>query len=667
MVTENNNLFPHSTLEVDQEFLLESVVENSPFVLWSMDDQGIIQSIRGGGLKELKLNAEQMIGNSVLEMYADDPQLIKVLQDSLAGKEFHAVVHLYNSRLETWFRPIKEKTNRTVGAMGITLVRSELEKGRTAGSQEGHCFEILKRLANVGVFSCNEQGEVQFANDYFWSCFSLIESTDSSNNAEANPRQGVIWQNLFRDENNQPLKKSSQLLASQGNYRRELKLAYPRKSIDWVLVQLNEASPGEWVGTVLDISSIKQAESMFGLQRRELEKGVQSRTLELVERNTQLSLEVEKRKQIAQELQLSRDYMEAIIRNTVDIILHLDRDGRILFMNRSVTGYDISKIVGGSLYEWIQPGHEHVMKNALERVLEKEEHVYLEMPIILVTGDYALYSTQMGPIYHQGEIIGATIVARDITREREREEQAKERLDELSHLTRLGMLGEIMATISHELKQPLLAIGNYATGSLHRIDDQNISQEQLKEVLQLIAELSLRARKIVHKTRNFATKKEIEPTPVNPQELLSKSLELVQTELKRKDIILKNELDESIAVMCVDFIQGQQVIVNLLLNAIEAISQSKKNIQHTITVRSALIESDFVQLTISDTADGIDHVSLESLFDMYHSSNKSGLGMGLAISKKIIERHSGKLRVLQTNPEGTTFEMLLPICETENC
>jgi len=332
-----------------------------------------------------------------------------------------------------------------------------------------------------------------------------------------------------------------------------------------------------------------------------------------------------------------------------------------------VTGYDTKKIVGGSLYEWVQPGHEDILKNALEKVLEKEEHVYVEVPIILVTGEYALYSTQMGPIYHQGEIIGATIVARDITREREREEQAKERLDELSHLTRLGMLGEIMATISHELKQPLLAIGNYATGSLHRIEDKNISQEQLKEILQLIAELSLRARKIVHKTRDFATKKEIEPIQVNPQELLSKSLELVQTELQRKDILLKNELDESVTVMCVDFIQGQQVVVNLLLNAIEAIGQSKKNSHHAITVRSALIEGNLMQLTITDTADGIDDDSLESLFDMYHSSNKSGLGMGLAISKKIIKRHGGKLRVLQTDPQGTTFEMILPMCDPENC
>ncbi len=668
MVVENNNLFPNTTFELDQEFLLESVVDSSPFTLWSIDDRGVIQSIRGGGLKELNLSAEEMIGQSVFDMYADNPELIKALKDSLTGKEFHAVVHLYNSNLETWFRPIKDETGQVVGSMGITLVRSELEKAHSASSQQEHCFEILKRLPNVGVFSCNERGEILFANDYFWSCFSLIETTNSSNRAGTNSRRGVCWQDLFRDENNQPLEKSTQILASQGNYRRELKPAYPRKSIEWVLVQLDETNPGEWVGTVLDISSIKQAESMFGLQRRELEKGVQSRTLELVERNTQLSLEVEKRKQIAQELQLSRDYMEAIIRNAVDIILHLDRDGRILFMNRSVTGYDTDKIVGGSLYEWIQPGHEAAMKNALERVLENEEHVYVEVPIILVTGEFALYSTKMGPIYHQGEIIGATIVARDITREREQEEQAKARLDEMSHLTRLGMLGEIMATISHELKQPLLAIGNYATGSLHRLDDGKISNEQLKEVLHLIAELSLRARKIVHKTRNFATKKEIEPIQVTPQELLSKSLELVQTELKRKDILLKNELDDSVTVMCVDFIQGQQVIVNLLLNAIEAISHSKKkNIQHSITVRSALLEGDVVQLTISDTADGIDEDAARNLFEMYHSSNKSGLGMGLAISKKIIERHGGKLRVLQTGPEGTTFEMILPMCDTDAC
>ncbi len=667
MTSDMKRLLENPAQGVNENFLLELVVDRSPFVLWLMDEKGVIQSIRGGGLKELNLSVEEMVGNSVLDMYADDPQLMKILDDTLNGKELHAVGHLHNSKIETWFRPLKDESDRVTGMMGISLIRSELEKTRTAGSEEGHCFQVLKRLANVGVFACNEQGEIKFANDYFWACFSLIESTDHSEFDKADSRQGVVWQDLFRDENNQALEKSCQLLAKQGAFRRELKLVYPEKSIEWVFVQLDEAGDGEWVGTVLDISAIKQAESMFGLQRRELEKAVQSRTLELVDRNTQLSREVEKRKQIADELQLSRDYMEAIIRNAVDIILHLDRNGRILFMNRSVTGYDTKNIVGGSLYEWVQPGHESVVASALQRVLEKEEHVSVEVPIILVTGEYALYSTKWGPIYHRGEIIGATIVARDITREREKEEEAKERLEELSHLTRLGMLGEIMATISHELKQPLLAIGNYATGCLHRLGDENIDNKQLKEVLHLIAELSLRARKIVHKTRSFATKKAIEPVQVNPRELLSKSLELVQTELTRKEIVLKNELDDSVSVMCVDFIQGQQVIVNLLLNAIEAISNSNKNIQHTITVRSALLQDETVQITIADTADGIDDYSVESLFDMFHSSNKSGLGMGLAISRKIIERHGGKLRVLQTGPQGTTFEMILPMCEGMSC
>ncbi len=665
MTGHDNKLSFRSTLELEQEFLQEFLNDSSPFTLWRIDDQGTIVGIRGGSLTELDLRADEVIGRSVDDLFGDEPRWLDSFRDALVGKESHAVLPLRHLHFETWFRPVREGANRITGAIAIAMIRSEPENVCEEESREKHCFEILKRLADVGIFCCNEKGEILFANDYFWSCCLPGESPENRNQSTEAPRRDVTWQELFRDENNQPLGKSSQILASQGTFRRRLKLANPTGTIEWVLVQLDEMNPGEWVGTVLDITPVMQSENMFGLQRRELEKGVQARTLELVERNAQLSQEVEKRKQIAQELQLSRDYMEAIIRNAVDIILHLDRDGRILFMNRSVTGYDTNKIIGGSLYEWIQPGHEGIIRDALERVLEHEERVSVEVPIILVTGDFALYSTHMGPIYHQGEIIGATIVARDITREREQEEQAKERLDELSHLTRLGMLGEIMATISHELKQPLLAIGNYATGCLHRLDDGTINQDQLTEVLHLIAELSLRARKIVHKTRDFAEKKEIEPIQVNPQDLLTKSLELVQTELKRKDIVLKNELDPAVRVMYVDFIQGQQVLVNLLLNAIEAIGHSKKDIQHAITIRSALLEGDAIQLTISDTADGIECGAAENLFDMYHSGNKSGLGMGLAISKKIIERHGGKLRVLQTGPEGTTFELILPMRETE--
>ncbi|MBL4886029.1 MAG: PAS domain-containing protein [Planctomycetaceae bacterium] len=660
MTSNFGKLLDSSILEAAQDSLLESVLDCSPLIYWAIDNKGIIQISRGAGLRELNKKDGEDVGLSIFEMYADQPQVLKSVRESLEGKEFHAVIHLDDLTFESWFRPVKNDSGQVLGVIGISLVLTELKKTRIASSDQNHGFEMLKGLANTGVFTCNKQGEIQFANDYFWSCFSVIESVDSNRNNN-DSRQGVLWQNLFRDEDNQSLSTAHQRLVSQGAFRRELKPVYPGGSIEWVHIQLDRIGPEEWVGTVVDITAMKQAENMFGLQRRELEKAVQARTAELVERNNQLSNEIEKRKQFAGELQVSRNHMEAIIRNAVDIILHVDRNARILFINRSASDYDTQKIIGSSLYEWIPPGNKGMIETALQKVFDNQEHVSLDIPGILRTGEQVLYSTRWGPIYHQEEVVGTTIVARDITHERQLEEEAKQRLEEISHLTRLGMLGEISATISHELKQPLLAIGNYATGCLHRISKHSIDEGQITEILQLIAELSLRARTIVQQTNEFAAKKEIMLVLVSPQELLKKSLELVQTELDRKDILLKNELDSSVPLICFDLIQGQQVIVNLLLNAIKAISNSHKQQQHIITVRSALIEDDLVQMTISDTADGIQEGDNESLFDMFHSRNKDGFGIGLSISRKIVENHGGKLRDLQTGPQGTTFEMILAV------
>lgn len=650
-----------------KDSLLESVLDHSPLIYWAIDAEGIVRISRGAGLKEWGQKDGEAVGLSVDNIFADQPPFLKSLQECLEGKEFRAVLHRGGSQLESWFRPVKNDSDQVLGIIGISLVLTELTRTRSASTEEGPDFEMLKKLPNVGIFTCNKQGEIQFANDYFWSCFSMVESTDSHAKQSDYSRQGVVWENLFRDKKNRPLKNSQHSRMNTETFQQELKPVYPGGSVEWVLVQLNAMGAEEWIGTVIDITAIKQVESMFGLQRRELEKAVHTRTLELVERNAQLSLEAEKKQQLVEKLHLSRNYMEAIIRNAVDVILHLDRDGRIMFFNRSITGYDTNKVIGTRLREWALPGHEGSIDIALQKVLTNEEHVSLEIPIVLVTGQQVLYESRWGPIYHQGEIIGATIVARDITRVRELEEEAKERLDELSHLTRLGILGEITATISHELKQPLLAIGNYATGCLHRLNDNSIEQKQVREVLQLISDLSFRARKIVQQTRDFATKNQLTPVQVSPEILLEKSLELVQIELDRKDILLVNELDKSITVFCVDFIQGQQVIVNLLLNAIKAIGISKKKIPHAITVRSAPSENGFVQMTISDTADGIEESSIKGLFNMFHTSNSSGFGMGLSISKKIVESHGGKLNVLQTGPQGTTFEMLLPTCDETPC
>lgn len=537
----------------------------------------------------------------------------------------------------------------------LLFARNETDESKTLKALERseQRFAALARQASVGIFQCNAGGQILDGNAYFWSCLGREPE-----------HAGIPWFSLFATETEVLAREWLEAVEQNKSFQRELPVKSSRTGVEWVRLELAQFSDEErgYIGTLVDVTAAKRAEATAMLQRRELEKAVRNRTLELERLNERLREEVERRKNIAHELTISKERMQAVVNNAVDFIMNISPSGHIEFINRVAEGLTPEQVIGSHFSEWLTGKDLARGREAIRQIFEENKTVSFEIPIHYPNGTVELMAMRGAPIRIDDVTIGASMVARDITRERELESEARQRGEELTHLSRLSLVGEMSASMSHELKQPLLAIGNYANGCLHRLQEGMLDGTATAESLQRIARLSEKACQILQRTRRFAAKRPVAPEPTAIQDIVRDALQFVQTELDERQIRVEQHYVPGLPICCLDPVQIQQVIVNLLMNAIEAIAVSRKSRPHSIQFQVTHNSPGGIQVHIRDSADGIEEDIRDNFFSAFQTSKPQGLGMGLAISRTIVENHGGTLTIEESSPEGTTFLIKLPPC-----
>lgn len=244
----------------------------------------------------------------------------------------------------------------------------------------------------------------------------------------------------------------------------------------------------------------------------------------------------------------------------------------------------------------------------------------------------------------------------DITRRKHAEEEAHQRQTELAHVQRVSAMGEMAAGLAHELNQPLAAIVNYARGCTRRLADAGAAPDLL-EALDRIAGEALRAGEVVRSLKRVVRKEPPRDSEIDLNDLARDALALVRAEADGREIGLRLELEPRLPRLLADRIQIEQVILNLLCNALEAISKPPG----VVSVRIELVDGRAARVAISDTGDGIAPDLRDRVFAPFFTTKTSGLGMGLSISRTIIEAHGGRLRADANPGAGTTFSFTLPL------
>jgi C4-dicarboxylate-specific signal transduction histidine kinase len=219
-------------------------------------------------------------------------------------------------------------------------------------------------------------------------------------------------------------------------------------------------------------------------------------------------------------------------------------------------------------------------------------------------------------------------------------------------------MGEMVAQMAHELNQPLAAINAYAAACMRRVSAGDVSSEKLGEGLGKICEQALRAGDIIHRTRAFASKKPPRIEPVDVIVLIEDVLRLLEPETRQRRVTIRFDPPQGLPPISADRVQIQQVIVNLLLNAAEALDPTSDDRVLSIVVSAT--EEEAVEIAVCDSGRGLGG-DAEAFFEPFVTTKRDGLGMGLAISRSIIHAHKGHIWATPNAERGTTFHFTLPI------
>jgi PAS domain S-box-containing protein len=254
----------------------------------------------------------------------------------------------------------------------------------------------------------------------------------------------------------------------------------------------------------------------------------------------------------------------------------------------------------------------------------------------------------------QGALLGVSTVVQETT-ERKQIEEARQ---QLAHASRLTLLGEMTASIAHEINQPLGAILSNADAADMLLESAPASLAEVRHILDDIRKDDLRASEVIRRLRTLLRKRELEMRPVDLHEVISEVLGLIRTESGRRRVAIETELATDLPLIRGDKVHLQQVLLNLLLNGMDAMSHMTG--ARRLTVRTALDENGCVAIAISDAGSGIAPDRLPRLFEPFFSTKKEGMGLGLPIARSLVEAHGGRIWA-ENNPEGgATFRFTLP-------
>ena len=270
-------------------------------------------------------------------------------------------------------------------------------------------------------------------------------------------------------------------------------------------------------------------------------------------------------------------------------------------------------------------------------------------------------ATTFSPLRPDSERVeAALVIGRDITEYVQAEEALQQAQAELAHVTRVTTLGELAASIAHEVNQPLAAIVADADASLNWLAAPRPDLERVREALEAIATDGHRAAEVIQRIRQLATKSAPRKDPVNVNDVVRDVLPLARAELRHHDVSLVLQLAPELPAVLGDRVQLLQVSLNLVMNAIQAMA-SVTGRPRKLTIRSETHDRDRVRLAVQDTGVGIAAKHRDELFSAFFTTKPGGMGMGLSISRSIVEAHGGQLWTTPNEPHGAIFHFSLPV------
>jgi len=365
------------------------------------------------------------------------------------------------------------------------------------------------------------------------------------------------------------------------------------------------------------------------------------------------------------ELKEIQEQFRHLVEATPDAMVIVDLQGIIVLSNKqtkSVFGYEVSEVIGQKI-ELLIP-HRYREKHIGQRdkfmqaPVDRGMGIGMELSAVRKDGTEFPVEVSLNVIETQeGNLIASAI--RDITERKHAEEEARQYREELAHVTRISTMGEMATGLAHELNQPLATIATYSHIVKQRLQMESELDPEVLRAFEQLEGQSIRAGKIVRRLRDFVKKTNVSCILADVNELVREVAKFVDNDVRSAEVSLILNLSEPGPTAYIDEIQIQQVLVNLIKNAIEA-TQGNSADRRVVSVSTHSDDSNTVEVVVTDSGIGVDSADIDSVFEAFYSTKSDGMGMGLAISRSIIENHGGKLSVEPNDGPGVTFRFSIP-------
>ena len=338
-------------------------------------------------------------------------------------------------------------------------------------------------------------------------------------------------------------------------------------------------------------------------------------------------------------------------------------DGTILDVNDWALhglGYEREDLVGKPLATIYAPESISKMEDLFARWKERGEVRNEEMAVFTKKGEKRTVLLNVGAVRDKdGKILHSTSIQTDITERKQAEAEANRAREQLLHVERSAQMGELTASLAHELNQPLTAILSNAQAALRFLQSDKVNLDELREILHDIIQDDQRAGNVIRSLRSMMKREERERNPIILNTVLNEVTQIFHTESIFRNVHIDAEFDESLPLVLADKVQLQQVVLNLIVNAADAMSQNPP--EHRRIIMRTRVNNDRIRVTIRDFGPGIDQGSLNRIFQPFFTTKGTGLGMGLAVSQTIVEAHGGHIWAENHPDGGATFFIELPV------
>lgn len=407
-----------------------------------------------------------------------------------------------------------------------------------------------------------------------------------------------------------------------------------------------------------NITLYKRNEDELIKQSRQLLSGFMGANALLIETMNRLD-------QTEKKLRESELSFRLLAENATDVISRHAPDGRYLYISPAclnATGYSYSELFGKNVQKIIHHDDFSKFKKAISNRREINNNKTITYRIRRKEGEFRWFESNVRIIIDQQTrlISEIQLTSRDVT-DRILDKKARLRGQQLAHVFRLSTMEEMASGMAHEISQPLGAIVNYTRGCVRHLENTAHDREQLVTVMQKAVAQAERAGEIVQRLKNFFCKGQLVKTPCKINNVIKETVTLIKNELTSSKTRIDMDFDKNLPYIFIDKIQIQQVLMNLINNAVEAMVQTHTK-EKRIHIETKTVNSKMIDITLHDTGPGFSKEIVNKVFMPFFTTKAHGRGMGLAICRSIIEAHGGEFTIHPTTRQSQSWiRFSLPI------